>query len=322
MNVANIPPSRIVLLGQSLGTAVTTAVALHFASGPATPISNMFPSSSPLPADLADRPSSAVDFAGIVLVAPFTNLPHLVLSYRIKGILPILSPLRPYPYLQNLLSHYIVDKWDSTARLAELVRITTSSSSTSAATPSESETTRRLRIQILHARDDVEISWKQSEALFQAAIDASAEAETNVDTKAYQPKILKKGEGFVEIQRKDDKSEIRLDVVGHGGEFSCVMLILLLLLLLYNIPFHSPFLAFLHQLSLLIIPTLITDCWIANSMAFKRTQRTRFSCTRISGCDESFWHQSIKLNDPEKRRRRRKGSQCRYCTRHCISYDD
>lgn len=209
MNVAKIPPSRIVLLGQSLGTAVTTAVALHFASGPETPVSNTLPASSPLPADLTVRPPSPVDFAGIVLVAPFTNLPHLVLSYKIKGILPILSPLRPYPYLQNTLSRYIVDSWDSAARLAELVRITTSSSN--------SEMKRHLRIQILHARDDVEINWKQGEALFQAAIETEADAKA--EGKAYQPKILKKGEGFVEIHRKGEMGEIRLDIVGNGGEF-------------------------------------------------------------------------------------------------------
>ena len=151
----------------------------------------------------------------------------MVLSYKIKGILPILSPLRPYPYLQSLLCRYIVDKWDSAARLAELVRVTSFFSS--AAKPSGSEANGHLRIQILHARDDVEISWKQGEALFQAAIEAEAEvgagagAGTSAKGTVYQPKILKKGEGFVEIQRKDETSEIRLDVVGHGGKFACVI---------------------------------------------------------------------------------------------------
>ena len=264
IDVAKIPPSRIVLLGQSLGTAVASAVALHFASGPVTPETLLPPSNSndDDKAIMITRPSAPVDFAGIVLVAPFTTLPHLVLTYRIKGVLPILSPLRPYPYLQNLLSQYIVDKWDTSARLAELVRITAGETAK-----------RRLRLQILHARDDAEIGWKQGEALFQAAIEAEAQRGLARDEHArrtgYTPKMLKKGEGCVEIYRSSDDGrgpdgdgdrEIRLDVVGHGGK--C------------------------------LIPMISHSCWIACSDAFL------FFSGSISAFISSFHHHMLIFISP------------------------
>src|SRR4051794_2247033 len=60
VNVANIPPSRIVLLGHSLGTAVTIAAAEHFVSA---------------------KSSGKKEFAGIVLVAGFSDLPTLLTTY-------------------------------------------------------------------------------------------------------------------------------------------------------------------------------------------------------------------------------------------------
>ncbi|KAL8815429.1 MAG: hypothetical protein Q9223_005426 [Gallowayella weberi] len=98
MDVARIPSERIVLVGQSLGTAVAVAVAEHFVR------------------------VSQIEFAGIVLVAPFSDLSTLLLTYSIKGLLPILSPLRPYPKLQRFFSDYLRDKWETSARIANLVR--------------------------------------------------------------------------------------------------------------------------------------------------------------------------------------------------------
>ena len=132
---AGIPPGRIVLVGQSLGTAVAAAVAESFATG-------------------EDRNA----LAGVILVAPFTDLPSLLLTYAIGGIVPILSPLRPYPPLQRFFSRYVVDTWQTSSRLTSLIK----SSS-------------KLNLVIIHAKDDFEIPWKHSEALFYAAARATAE---------------------------------------------------------------------------------------------------------------------------------------------------
>lgn len=79
LNVAKIPPEKIVLLGQSLGTAVATAVAEHFVV------------------------EEGLEFRGVVLVAGFSDLPTLLTTYAIGGVIPILSPLRPYPAYSNSL---------------------------------------------------------------------------------------------------------------------------------------------------------------------------------------------------------------------------
>ena len=133
LNVAKIPPHRIVLVGQSLGTAVTTAVAEHFSK------------------------IRRVEFAGVVLVAAFTDLPTLVSRYAIKGVVPILSPLRPYPRVQQWLTKHILDTWETKNRLAEFVRSST-----------------KLNLVLIHARNDMEIPWQNTDSLFHIAANATS----------------------------------------------------------------------------------------------------------------------------------------------------
>ena len=98
LQVANIPPERIVLVGQSLGTAVATAVAEHFST------------------------RMSIDFKGLILVAGFSDLPKLLTTYSVIGFIPLLKPLRPYPKIQTFFSNHIRDNWQTATRLANLVR--------------------------------------------------------------------------------------------------------------------------------------------------------------------------------------------------------
>lgn len=190
MNVAQIPPSRIVLLGQSLGTAVASAVALHFAAGSQ--------GSKTLPTQLsAQRPQEPISFAGLALIAPFTSLPELLKTYRLGGVIPLLSPLRPYPYLQKLLTDKVVDTWKTEARLAELVKVSGG---------------RRLMLQLLHAKNDYDISWRNSESLFRAIVEAAGGT--------VEKRVTGKTEAYVEKWDAKDGRELRLDVLAYGGE-SC-----------------------------------------------------------------------------------------------------
>ena len=66
-HVAGISPSRIVLLGHSLGTAVVSGVAERYAL-------------------------RGVEFAGIVLVAGFGDLASMLSGYRIGGFHPAARP--------------------------------------------------------------------------------------------------------------------------------------------------------------------------------------------------------------------------------------
>ncbi|KAL6708088.1 hypothetical protein ACN47E_003522 [Coniothyrium glycines] len=95
VNTAGIPPERIVLLGHSLGTAVVSGVAHHFAQH---------------------------DFAGIILCAAFTNAGNAFACYSIGGVVPVLAPLRMFSGFQAWFSARMVDSWCSDIRLAEMAR--------------------------------------------------------------------------------------------------------------------------------------------------------------------------------------------------------
>lgn len=135
--VARIPPSRILIFGQSLGTAVSLAVMEHFA-----------------------LQSPPVVFAGTVLVAPFTDVATLVATYRVADSIPILSPLARFPLLFDHLSTFILDKWLSSDRIAEYIR----------ANEAKDE---KYRLTLVHAEDDYDVPWHHTEVLFWHAVNAT-----------------------------------------------------------------------------------------------------------------------------------------------------
>jgi abhydrolase domain-containing protein 12 len=142
-----VPPSRIVILGQSLGTAVATAVGLSFVD----------PTSELLPQPLSNEKTETAVFRSIILVAPFASLPDLLLSYRIGGVIPVLAPLRNSAFLVGLVSKYILDTWPTGLRLNAYV--------SAAASASGSGSNGAGNVHILHARDDQDIAFAQSESL-------------------------------------------------------------------------------------------------------------------------------------------------------------
>ena len=135
--VAGIPPSRILFFSQSLGTAVSLAVSEHFA-----------------------LQSPPIVFAGIILVAPFVDVPTLVATYRVAGSIPILSPLARFPLLFNYLSTFIQDKWSSKDRIARYIR----------ANEAQEE---KYRLTLIHAEDDYDIPFHHTEVVFWHAVNAT-----------------------------------------------------------------------------------------------------------------------------------------------------
>lgn len=137
MNVAGIPPSRIVIFGQSMGTAVSIAISKHLATQ-----------------------NPPIVLAGTVLVAPFVDVATLVSTYRVAGTIPILSPIARFPFLFKSLQRFIRDKWLSKNRIAEYVQA--------------NELNREAyRLTIIHAEDDYDIPWNHSQLLFWHAVNAS-----------------------------------------------------------------------------------------------------------------------------------------------------
>jgi len=166
-----IPPSRILLLCQILGTEITSGVALHFADRAASlrllpqtdnpALNDLFMNS---PAVVGHSRTHPTDFAAVILVASFPSLPKLLLTYRMSGLIPVLAPLRTYPKLQQWVLTFIQEDWPTSLRIAALV--------TSAATSQE----RRLRLHLIHALDDRDIPWQNGEQNYEAAYDALSSA--------------------------------------------------------------------------------------------------------------------------------------------------
>ncbi|KAI9846199.1 MAG: hypothetical protein M1837_004313 [Sclerophora amabilis] len=144
-NVAGIPPARILIFGQSLGTAVSLAISEHFASQ-----------------------SPPVVFAGTVLVAPFVDVPTLVATYRVAGSIPIISPLAKFPLLFNYLSTFIRDTWSSKGRIANYVR-------------ANEEDGGKYRLTLIHAEDDYDIPSYHTQVLFWHAVNASTSGGISYD---------------------------------------------------------------------------------------------------------------------------------------------
>lgn len=136
-NVAGIPQSRILVFGQSMGTAVSVAVTQQLAAQ-----------------------SPPVVFAGTILVAPFVDVPTLVATYRVAGTIPILSPLARFPLLFSYLQRFIRDCWPSKDRIAQYVL-------------SNEANGKPYWLTIIHAEDDYDIPWHHTQAIFWHAVNAS-----------------------------------------------------------------------------------------------------------------------------------------------------
>ncbi|KAE9366681.1 alpha/beta-hydrolase [Stipitochalara longipes BDJ] len=177
MQVAKVPSNRIVILGQSLGTGVTAGVVERFAK-------------------------RGIDFAGIVLIAGFTSMPNLLAEYSIAGYLPLLSPFKHHAALKRYLMSYVVDTWESAARLANTVRLS-----------------KKIRLFIIHAKDDYDIPWTQSEALFAAAANATTEGGMDVTLfeKMKARSTIDMGDGaFISTWKASENKIIREEIVSYG----------------------------------------------------------------------------------------------------------
>ena len=200
IQVAEISPEHIVLLGQSLGTAVASAVALRFAD----PTSTLLPQPPKLAEaevePLLNNDSYKTIFKGIVLVAPFASLPSLMLTYRLSGVVPLLAPLRPFPWITKPVLSRMVDQWPTADRLAAYYR-----------TLSTQEMTTGERcvgsLQILHATSDMDISWRQTAMIVERVL---GDQGAKIDATG--------GAALLEV-RGLDRPAVRVEIGQYGGEY-------------------------------------------------------------------------------------------------------
>jgi len=176
--VAGIPSSRIVLLGQSLGTAVVSGVAEKYYS-------------------------KNVEFAGIVLVAGFSDLATMLSEYRIVGVVPVLAPFRYVPWLLRLLHRFVVDKWNSADRLGKIV----------------DKTQTRLRLSLVHAKNDKDIPCTEDDKLFKAAVCTAVGITDDEEFLKWKEErtVRKSEDAFVTTWKSTPNIIVRQELFPYGG---------------------------------------------------------------------------------------------------------
>jgi abhydrolase domain-containing protein 12 len=187
-----MPPSRIALVGQSLGTAVLSGVVEQLLASPT---------------DGHIRVKE--DFAVILLICGFTNLKMLLLEYRMGGVIPILAPLAYIPGLQKLLQKVVFETWESQTRLQSAVQ-------TAFVDP---DIERKLNIQLIHALDDGDIPFRQSVSNYEALLFAGTEFSSG-ETVSQSAGSVDEGDIKRSAQWEDDRVKIGLRVVRSGGKFA------------------------------------------------------------------------------------------------------
>ncbi|OJJ44617.1 hypothetical protein ASPZODRAFT_2111388 [Penicilliopsis zonata CBS 506.65] len=195
----NVPPSRIAIIGQSLGTAVSAAVTERFYFG------------HPDPTLIQPAISDPEPFAGVVLVASFSKISSLIKTYSLKGLTPPLyGPLLRYPRLESWISSLIVDTWDTAARVARLTGIGPTAEKDS----KTSYAHKGLDLTIIHALNDADIPWFEGHAVWKAATNEGGNGSIIYE------KDQDNGPGQVRIWERDvgtGKKRVRWERVGYGG---------------------------------------------------------------------------------------------------------
>lgn len=189
-DTAGIPPERIVVFAQSMGTAVAISLTHHLAS-------------QPIP----------IVLAGVVLVAPFADVESLTRTYKVARTLPLLSPLAVFPPLMALLNRFILTKFPSKEKLAALIHRLDSIK--------VNDKRRSYNITLIHAKDDYDIPWSHSDILFWYAVNAASGSTSSVTfeelehIKAKEKTAL--GAGGWEMEWKGKNGIIREQIVEHGS---------------------------------------------------------------------------------------------------------
>lgn len=200
------------LAGQSLGTAVSSAVALQFAD----PKNSLLPSGQSEQqalSSLSSNTPATTTFAGIILAAPFNSVPTLLLTYKMGGFLCLLLPLRPFPYIADILLSQMVDKWETAERLAAYYATLEDS-------PSLHTGSRNMgSLQILHAINDADIPYHQTEMICRRIL-GKRDSKSDFDIEEIDGKRCVDGVKGVDVLdvTRAGRPRLRFEIVKHGGE--------------------------------------------------------------------------------------------------------
>ncbi|KAI9436639.1 Alpha/Beta hydrolase protein [Lactarius indigo] len=125
-------PENVLVVGNSLGTGV----AVQFASA----LQEM---------QELERGGEPQRPRGVVLLAPFSSIETLLDTYYIMGLVPLLAPLRIFPFVSSFVKRFLVHRFDSLSKIVSL----------------------KVPLLIVHAEDDWDIPHVHSETLFDAFLE-------------------------------------------------------------------------------------------------------------------------------------------------------
>lgn len=213
LETVGLSPDRIVLIGHSLGSAVAASAAERYAR------------------------VHGIDFAGVIMVASFSNLSDMLSGYAIAGLVPILKPLRSYPRVLRLILGCLVDHWESAQRLRNIVSIVHRSNNEQQQnvknqkhkSHGQTDAQRHLRLSLIHAADDNDIPCIEDDKIFATLLgplvrDAAGNEATTAELLALKEQRTKHlGKGAFVSEWRDGNVAIRQERFPHGGHNDIVL---------------------------------------------------------------------------------------------------
>ncbi|KAF2269702.1 alpha/beta-hydrolase, partial [Lojkania enalia] len=175
---AQIPPDRIVVYGQSLGSAVSISLVNYLATQ-----------------------TSSFPFAGVVISATFADLPSLTATYRIGGFIPVLAPVAKIPPLFRFFTSRLQDTWMVKDKIAEFIQYSNN-----------------YHLTLIHSQDDKDIPYVHSQELFWHAVNATSTTPisfTELEKENARRKV-DLGPGGWYVDWTTQKGSIRLHILRHG----------------------------------------------------------------------------------------------------------
>lgn len=183
--VGGVPTNRIVLLAQSLGTAVVSAAVVSAA------------------VDALLQEDSSIQFACLILCAAFPNAPTAVMSYTILGDFPLLAPLKVIPAVRKWFVARFDDTWDTRHRMSRILNVSSS-----------------FRLILFAAEDDEVMDFKNSETLFYRAVQEALGICIARNEIVGICRNVNLGEGGAVQEWHRGQKVIKMGRVCYGGKYS------------------------------------------------------------------------------------------------------
>lgn len=176
--VGQIPHDRIVVYGQSMGSAVTASLVNHMAT---------YDPSHP--------------FAGVIISASFADLPSLTATYRIGGVIPVLAPIAKLPPLFRFFTSRLQDTWMVKDKIAEFI-----------------QNSNTYHLTLIHSEDDADIPVSHTHELFWHAVNATCATPISFTAleKDKARKKVDLGPGGWHVDWVTQKGTIRLHILKYG----------------------------------------------------------------------------------------------------------